>query len=514
MLRTKRLSVMLLATVCRVGSCLCRNRSHSTRFYRALTHSSPLRARSVTAENRTDNLRGASRVWERVIGVESSWTSRVLCRHCSSGSSADELPAHQKVVLPALSPTMESGSIISWEKSEGEHVAEGDLLAEVETDKATMGFECSDEGYLAKILVPAGTKDIPLGRLLCIIVENKEDVAKFESYVPEEGDVAVALSETPQESVPQAPPTPAESVPPPEPSPAQPAPPPTSLGQTAAVMASPRARRLAAERGVELARVAAGSDGIIRGEHVLATPSSAPAPAAPIPQASFTDLEITGMRKTIAKRLLLSKQTVPHYYLTVDVCMDAVTAARESLNSQLAATTTGGKISFNDFVIKAAAMACVRVPEANSAWMDTYIRQYSSVDISVAVSTEHGLITPIVFGAEKRGLADIGATVRELAARARQRQLAPHEFQGGTFSVSNLGMFGVSHFSAIINPPQACILAVGATQSRAVPGDVSRGTRVMSVTLSCDHRVVDGAVGARWLAEFRKLMEEPLSMIL
>lgn len=441
---------------------------------------------------------------------------------CVRGFASQDLPPHREVVLPALSPTMETGSIVSWEKQEGDELAEGDLLAEIETDKASMGFENEEAGYLAKILVPAGTKDIPLGKMLCIIVENKEDVAKFKDYVDTSSPAsapAPAAAAAPAASAPAA--APQTAVPAPSPAPAD-----SSVSSVmptgSRVMASPRARKLAAEQGVDLSGVQPGSDGLVRATHVSAAAVSAPpaTPAAPaaahtvVPAAAaHQDIELTAMRKTIAKRLLLSKQTIPHYYLTVDI--DATNVLQVRADSNARAGADGPRLSVNDFVIKAAALACLKVPEANSSWMETFIRQYQSVDISVAVATEHGLITPIVTGAERRGVADISRTVRELATRARARQLKPHEFQGGTFSISNLGMFGVRSFSAIVNPPQSCILAVGGVERRLVPGDEApRTAHVMAVTLSCDHRVVDGAVGAQWLAEFRRYMEQPVTMIL
>ncbi|XP_037070650.1 dihydrolipoyllysine-residue acetyltransferase component of pyruvate dehydrogenase complex, mitochondrial-like [Pollicipes pollicipes] len=427
--------------------------------------------------------------------------------------SSQDLPAHHKIVLPALSPTMESGSIISWEKAEGDHVAEGDLLAEIETDKASMGFENSDEGYLAKILVPAGTKDIPLGKLLCIIVDNKEDIDKFKDYVDTSGPAPPSAPSPPQEKA--AAPAAAPAPPPPAAAAASPAavPAPSAGPPTGRIMASPRARRLAAEQGVDLASLRPGSDGLVRAAQVTAAPAAAPVSAAAQPSAAHDDLELSAMRKTIAKRLLQSKQTIPHYYLSATIDMTHVTRVRAEANQR--AGKDGVRLSINDFVIKAAALACAKVPAVNSSWMDTFIRQYRSVDVSVAVSTEQGLITPIVFGAEARGVADISAEVRRLAERARARQLQPREYQGGTFSISNLGMFGVKNFAAIVNPPQACILAVGGVEQKLVPGEAGpRTIDAMAVTLSCDHRVVDGAVGAQWLAVFRGLLEQPVTMIL
>ncbi|XP_049538209.1 dihydrolipoyllysine-residue acetyltransferase component of pyruvate dehydrogenase complex, mitochondrial isoform X2 [Anopheles darlingi] len=436
-----------------------------------------------------------------------AWRVNFVRGYCSG------FPAHSKVLLPALSPTMELGTIVSWEKKEGDKLNEGDLLAEIETDKATMGFETPEEGYLAKILVQAGQKDVPIGKLVCIIVENEADVAAFKDYKDTGGPAAKPAA------APAAPAAPAPAVSSPAPTPppvAAPPPPPaaapspmTAVEQRGPrVYASPMAKKLAEQQRLRLEGLQAAG----------ATPASAPAAAsATIPAgAAYVDLPVSNIRGVIAKRLLESKTTIPHYYLTVDVNMDAITKLRARFNKQL--EKEGVKLSINDFIIKAAAMACKKVPEANSAWMDTVIRQFDAVDVSVAVSTDRGLITPIVFSADRKGIADISKDVKNLAAKARDGKLQPQEFQGGTFSVSNLGMFGVTHFCAIINPPQSCILAVGGTQKRIVPDkDSEKGFKesdYVSVTLSCDHRTVDGAVGARWLQYFRQFLEDPNSMLL
>ncbi|XP_058815368.1 dihydrolipoyllysine-residue acetyltransferase component of pyruvate dehydrogenase complex, mitochondrial isoform X2 [Topomyia yanbarensis] len=420
-------------------------------------------------------------------------------------------PAHAKVLLPALSPTMELGTIVSWEKKEGDKLNEGDLLAEIETDKATMGFETPEEGYLAKILVQAGQKDVPIGRLVCIIVENEADVAAFKDYkdtgAPATKPAAAAAPPPPAAAPPVATPPPVAAAHPPPPPPA------ASGAMTAVdqrgprVYASPMAKKLAEQQRLRLEGMQPGG----------APEVHAPAAAHSIPAgAAFVDLPVSNIRGVIAKRLLESKTTIPHYYLTVDVNMDQINKVRAKFNKQL--EKDGVKLSINDFIIKAAAMACKKVPEANSAWMDTVIRQFDAVDVSVAVSTDRGLITPIVFSADRKGLTDISKDVKHLAAKAREGKLQPQEFQGGTFSVSNLGMFGVTHFSAIINPPQSCILAIGGTQKRIVPDkDSEKGWKesdYVAVTLSCDHRTVDGAIGARWLQYFRMFLEDPHSMLL
>uniref|UniRef100_A0A182PD10 dihydrolipoyllysine-residue acetyltransferase n=1 Tax=Anopheles epiroticus TaxID=199890 RepID=A0A182PD10_9DIPT len=438
---------------------------------------------------------------------EVTWSTNFVRGYCSG------FPAHSKVLLPALSPTMELGTIVSWEKKEGDKLNEGDLLAEIETDKATMGFETPEEGYLAKILVPAGQKDVPIGKLVCIIVENEADVAAFKDYkdtgAPAKPAAAAAPAPPPPAAAPPAPTPPPVAAPPPPPPVAAAPQPMTAVEQRGPrVYASPMAKKLAEQQRLRLEGMQAAG----------AAPSAgAPAAAPSIPAgAAYVDIPVSNIRGVIAKRLLESKTTIPHYYLTVDVNMDQVAKLRARFNKQL--EKEGVKVSINDFVIKAAAMACKKVPEANSAWMDTFIRQYDAVDVSVAVSTDRGLITPIVFSADRKGIADISRDVKNLAAKARDGKLQPQEFQGGTFSVSNLGMFGVTHFCAIINPPQSCILAVGGTQKRLVPDKDSEAgfkeSDYVSVTLSCDHRTVDGAVGARWLQYFRQFLEDPNSMLL
>ena len=400
-------------------------------------------------------------------------------------------------------------------------MSEGDLLCEIETDKATMGFETPEEGFLAKIFFPAGSRDIPIGKLLAIIVEDEADVAKFSDYDPSSAAAAAPAAETPKAA--PAPP----KVAPAAPAPVAAAAPRSAPAAGGRVFASPAAKRVAAERGVDLSLVKSGSgmDGMITSKDVerftpAAASAAVPSLSSSFPAASprdlavYTDAETSGIRKVIAKRLQQSKQEIPHYYLTVECRMDKIIQLRKEINSTY--DKEGVKLSVNDFVIKAVALACKRVPECNSAWMETFIRTFHSCDVSVAVDTGSGLITPIVTGVEGRGLADISETVKEMAGRAKQGKLAPHEYQGGTITVSNLGMFGINQFTAIINPPQACILAVGGTERKVVPGADGGPTvaSMMRVTMSCDHRVVDGAVGAQWLQHFKKFMENPQAMLL
>jgi len=436
-------------------------------------------------------------------------------------SNAKTYPEHKLVPLPALSPTMELGAIGPWGKSVGDAVNEGDLLVQIETDKATMDFEVPDEGFLAKILVAEGTKDVPLGTPLCVIVENQDDVKAFADYTASVGASAEATPPPVKETAAAVPAAPAASVSSPQ----------LSVPEGSRIFASPLAKKLANEKGIHLRMVkGTGPDGRIRAQDIESfVPAAAPPTPAPVtaqpaipstPQPvsgdSYIDIPLTNMRKTIAKRLVESKQSIPHYYLTVEVNVEQVVKLRAELNELLAADKL--KLSVNDFIIKAAAIACKRVPEANSSWQDTYIRQHNVVDINVAVATDAGLITPIVKSANLKGLASINQDVQQLAAKARDGKLQPHEFMGGTFTISNLGMMGIKNFSAIINPPQACILAVGSAQPTLIPDkdhkNGYRATSLMSVTLSCDHRVVDGAVGARWLAEFKKLLEKPHTMLI
>ncbi|XP_044138237.1 dihydrolipoyllysine-residue acetyltransferase component of pyruvate dehydrogenase complex, mitochondrial [Bufo gargarizans] len=432
-------------------------------------------------------------------------------------------PTHMKIMLPALSPTMTMGTVQKWEKKVGDKLGEGDLLAEIETDKATIGFEVQEEGYLAKILIPEGTRDVPLGTPLCIIVEKESDVGSFADYKETSEEMDIKPQPAPSSGLP-----PASSVSPPPSAPA-PAHTPAPTATKGRVFVSPLAKKLATEKGIDIKQVkGTGPEGRITKKDVetFVPPKAAPTPAAAAPAAPspavaavptgvFTDIPVSNIRKVIAQRLMQSKQTIPHYYLSIDINMGEILKLRKELNEVTKSDNL--KLSVNDFIIKASALSCLKVPEANSSWMDTVIRQNHVVDVSVAVSTQAGLITPIVFNAHVKGLASISKDVGSLAVRAREGKLKPHEFQGGTFTVSNLGMYGIKNFSAIINPPQACILAVGGSENRLIPADNERGfdvANIMSVTLSCDHRVVDGAVGAQWLAEFKKFLEKPTTMLL
>jgi pyruvate dehydrogenase E2 component (dihydrolipoamide acetyltransferase) len=341
-----------------------------------------------------------------------------------------------------------------------------------------------------------------------VIVEDQSLVPAFKDFQVSSG----------QPAQPSAPPTTPTQAPPPSPSPVTP--PPSSATPTAPtpvgrIIASPFAKKVATDKGISLQNVQGSGPGgrIIASDVMSAMSNVAVGGVATTPTSSlYEDISLSGMRKTIAARLLQSKQTIPHYYLTVDIEMDQLLKLRESVNG----TSDEFKLSLNDFIIKACSLALIKIPEANSSWMDTFIRQYTNADISVAVSTEGGLITPIIFEANNKGLKTISSEMRSLAEKARSGRLQPHEYQGGTFTISNLGMYGISNFSAVINPPQSCILAIGGTDKRVIVGEDGsyKTASMMSVTMSCDHRVVDGAVGAQWLQVFKSYLENPYKMLL
>ncbi len=419
------------------------------------------------------------------------------------------------VRMPALSPTMTEGKIAQWLKKEGDAVRSGDLLAEIETDKATMEVEATDEGTLGKILAAAGGDMIAVNAPIAVIMEEGEDKSALEA--------AIKAAEAEAKAAPK-PEAKAEAEAPPAPKPAAPAPQPRSALAAMAggrVLASPLARRMAKGEGIDLARLSgSGPHGRIVKADVEAAIATGGARAAggifaglgqSFPAAAAHIQPHTMMRRVIAERLTLSKQTVPHFYASIDCDIDALLTLRQEIN----ATDEALNVSVNDFIVRAAALALSEVPAANASWAEEGTNFYSAADISVAVATEGGLITPIVRSAEKKGIAAISAEVRELAGRAREGKLTPEEYQGGTFTISNMGMMGVRDFAAVINPPQACILAIGAGEERVVvrDGEIAVAT-LMTCTLSCDHRAVDGAVGAQWLAAFKALIEHPVRLIL
>jgi pyruvate dehydrogenase E2 component (dihydrolipoamide acetyltransferase) len=431
------------------------------------------------------------------------------------------------ILMPALSPTMEEGKLSKWLVKEGDTVKSGDILAEIETDKATMEFEAVDEGRIGKLLVAECTEGVKVNAPIAILLEEGE----------KDGAVPAA---NPKANIPAAMKNIAEAVkaevPKPAAAPVGAALPTQDVAKR--VFASPLARRIAASKGIDIASLSgSGPRGrIVKSDVENAKPDTkvVPAPAAaagggigvtPLPDArllypsgSYEEVPHDNMRKAIAKRLTSAKTLIPHYYLTVDMNLNALMAAREKMN---AAAPKGKdkvpayKLSVNDFIMKASAMALMKHPDVNASWTDTAILKHKDADVGVAVALDFGLITPIVFKAQTKGLVEISNEVKSLAARAKERKLKPSEYEGGGFSVSNLGMYGIKNFTSIINPPQSCIIAVGAGEERpiVVNGKVEIAT-VMSVTMSADHRVVDGGTGAKFLQTLKQFIEEPASMLL
>ncbi len=451
------------------------------------------------------------------------------------------------ILMPALSPTMEKGNLAKWLKKEGDKVKSGDVIAEIETDKATMEVEAVDEGTLAKILVPEGTQDVPVNDVIAVLAGDGEDVKAAGAAGAKPPPKPAAVAEAPAAAKPASAPTPAPSPPPAAkaaaPAPGAPAPQATAPApQTnghGRIFSSPLARRLAKEAGIELARInGSGPHGRVIARDVeeaksgkgLKAPAAVPA-GAPAIAPGMSDKQIRalyedgsyeviphdGMRRTIAQRLTASVQTIPHFYLTMDCSIDLLVKAREEINAAAPKDKDGKpayKLSVNDFVIKALALALQRVPNANVSWTEAGMLKHRHSDIGVAVAMPGGLITPIIRKAETKPVSVISAGMKDFAARARARKLKPEEYQGGTTAVSNLGMYGIKDFTAVINPPHATILAVGAGEERAI---VRNGkievAQMMSVTLSCDHRAVDGALGAELLGAFKKLIENPIMMV-
>jgi pyruvate dehydrogenase E2 component (dihydrolipoamide acetyltransferase) len=445
------------------------------------------------------------------------------------------------ILMPALSPTMEKGNLAKWLKKEGDKIKSGDVIAEIETDKATMEYEAIEDGTLAKIVVPEGTQDVAVNSVIAVLAGEGEDVKAAASAAKSAPPQKVAekksepVAAAPQPSAqrpaeagaaprPQKPPPPVEAVP-------------AARGNR--IFSSPLARRLAKEASIDLNRVqGSGPHGRIIARDIeqaksgkgLRAPSIAPAGGAMIAPAmsdaqvralfedgSYELIPHDNMRRTIAQRLTASVQTIPHFYETMDCDIGRLTAAREEINAAARKGKDGKpayKLSVNDFVIKALAVALQRVPDANVSWTEAGLLKHKHSDIGVAVALPGGLITPIVRHAESKSLSAISNEMRDLAARARERKLKPQEYQGGTSSVSNLGMYGIKDFTAVINPPQSTILAVGTGEERAVVrnGQLAVAT-IMSVTLSCDHRAIDGALGAELIREFKSLIENPVMMV-
>jgi pyruvate dehydrogenase E2 component (dihydrolipoamide acetyltransferase) len=428
-----------------------------------------------------------------------------------------------KILMPALSPTMTEGNLAKWHKKAGDAVKSGDILAEIETDKATMEVEAVDEGILGKILVAEGSEGVKVNEIIALLLEDGEDAASLDK-VSAIGGTSAAMAQPEHQNTVVAPAAaPAAAIV-------------TAANDTPQgerLFVSPLAKRLAAEAGLALAGITgSGPHGRVVKADVLAAlqqQSQAPAKNQPAPAAKSaaapTSAELFGlpefrlephttMRRVIARRLSESKQTVPHFYLTVDCVLDRLLSLRQEINTALDA-----KISVNDWLIKACGIALTKVPAANASWTDDGVRYYTQADVSVAVAIDGGLITPIVRNAPLKGLAAISSEMKDLATRARDNKLKPEEFTGGTFSLSNLGMFGIRDFAAIVNPPQGAILAVGAGEKRPIVKQDGNGTdvlaiaTVMSCTLSVDHRVIDGAVGASFLKVLKQLIENPATIL-
>ena len=444
-----------------------------------------------------------------------------------------------QILMPALSPTMEEGKLARWLVKEGDTVKSGDILAEIETDKATMEFEAVDEGRIGKILVPEGSEGVKVNAPIAVLLGDDEK--------PGEVDISAAMKnigEAVKAEAPKKAETPAKTeqatkveTPKAEAAPTAPKAPSAPSHDGNRIFASPLARRIATQKGIDLAALSGtGPRGrIVKSDVEAAKPGAKPAAAAapkgetagagmgvaPLPDArlfykagEYEEIPHDSMRKAIAKRLTSAKALIPHYYLTIDCNLTALMATRTALNEAAGKNATY-KLSVNDFVVKASAMALMKHPDVNASWTDTAILRHKHADVGIAVAIPSGLITPIVFAAETKGLAQISNEVKDLATRAKDKKLKPSEYEGGGFSVSNLGMFGIKSFTSIINPPQSCIIAIGAGEERAivVNGKVEIAT-MMTITMSCDHRVVDGATGAKFLQTLKRFIEEPASMLL
>ncbi len=399
-----------------------------------------------------------------------------------------------KILMPALSPTMTEGNLVKWHKKEGDVVKSGDLIAEIETDKATMEVEAVDEGIIGKILIPEASENVKINSTIAILLEKGESLADLEGFITTDAP----LSPTKEVVLETVEPVIVAEVP--------------RSTSASRIFATPLAKRIAGDRGLNLAHITgSGPHGRIIKDDVLAYAPGRSTAAIISGPSPFQDRPVSNMRKVIGKRLTESKQTVPHFYLTIDCAIDALMQTRKSLNENLPNT----KLTVNDFVVKAVGMALQEVPEANAIWLGDSIRYFNQADVSIAVALEDGLITPIVRSVNLKNLVALSSEIKELVQKAKDGKLKPEEFQGGAFTISNLGMYGIQQFGAIINPPQACILAVGAGVQKpvVVEGDIGIAT-LMTCTLSVDHRVVDGAVGSTFLAAFKKYIENPALLLL
>ncbi|XP_049848509.1 dihydrolipoyllysine-residue acetyltransferase component of pyruvate dehydrogenase complex, mitochondrial-like [Schistocerca gregaria] len=447
------------------------------------------------------------------------------------------------LAMPSLSPTMTQGTIVSWIKNEGDNFKLGDPLAEIETDKSTVSLDATDDGYLAKILVPAHQPNIPIDAPIAVTVKRKEDVSKFANYrlesesPPQKGQKTSVEKKTDEPKKEESDVATSESP---------------SL-EGARLFASPRARALAREMQVDLCQVkGTGPNSRVLARDVLkkhedmqegATAPSETGPDLrkaqkepsreaeyPTPSESYVDLSLNTIRRITAERLTMSKTTIPHYYLSVEICLDALLETKRQLQNFLTRETKKPsepndgspspdghlKLSINDFIIKAAALTMAKHPVVNSEWRNDYIRQYKDIHINVAINTEYGLLTPVIRHANTKGLEDIASTMAQLISSARKNRLTPAQLSIGTFTISNLGMFGIQQFSAVINPPQAAILAIGSAYDRVVAAENGQfvSKKFIQATLSADHRIVDGAIGAEWLRTFRNLIENPIKFML
>ena len=409
-----------------------------------------------------------------------------------------------KILMPALSPTMKEGNLAKWIKQEGDYVESGDVIAEIETDKATMEIEAVDEGRIGKIIVPEGKKNVKVNSLLAVILEDGEERGSIDSLIkenpsPNNEDKAQNNSHAKQ-TTPQKAETKTE---------------PMGASATKKVFASPLAKNIAKSEDISLVSIkGSGPYGrIVKDDVIKFIEEGSSALKVRRSGSEYNILPISNIRNIIAERLSESKQTIPHFYLSMDCNMDKLLAMRADINI-LAGDPAKYKISVNDFIIKATAKALLNVPEANSSWSDEGILQYNNVDVAVAVAIDDGLVTPIIQNADQKSLIKISSEMKELAKRAKAGGLAPHEFQGGGFTISNLGMFGITHFNAIVNPPQSCILSVGAgTEKPVVKDGKIEISNIMTMSLSCDHRVVDGAIGANLLKKIKEYLEHPISLI-
>jgi len=423
-----------------------------------------------------------------------------------------------EILMPALSPTMTEGNLAKWVVKEGDKIKSGQVIAEIETDKATMEVEAVDEGVIGKIMVASGTEGVKVNQLIALLLEDGEDAGVLASYVPKSGLAASQgngeLKSGGNEEKKIVEPVVSQAS----------SPIPQFSNSSTRLLASPLAKRVAANEGIDLRMLAGtGPHGrIVKDDVLKAVASGGTSGKGRVLRnpTEFTKIPNNNMRKVIARRLSESKQTVPHFYLTVECELDKLLEVRKEINFDAEATAgkdkkPAYKLSVNDFIIKATALALKKVPAANASWTDEAILQFNNVDISVAVAIDGGLITPIVKNADQKSVITVSNEMKDLAARAKTGKLAPEEFQGGGFSISNLGMFGVKQFAAIVNPPQGCILAVGAGEDRAVVRHGKLEIRnIVDLTLSVDHRVVDGAVGAQFLAALKHYLESPSLMLL